>query len=265
VTLLSREWYQTIARRQSRRLYEARPASPATLEQLDRLCREFKPFPAARAVLVPAPEEEVFRGILGHYGKIKGAPAFIAFLGQAESPYLYERVGYLGEGIILEATRLGLGTCWVGGFFRQEVAARLVGAHPSEKVVAVTPVGYATDRWSAEEKLMTGFGRNHRRKPLAELVTGLDQSCWPNWVKVALEAARLAPSAMNRQPWRFEVGENTITVAVDNLHDTYNIPKRLDCGIAMLHLEVGALAAGVTGIWELLPPPRVARFTLQST
>jgi hypothetical protein len=67
---------------------------------------------------------------------------------------------------------------------------------------------------------------------------------------------------MNRQPWRFEVGTNTITVAVDNLHDTYNIPKRLDCGIAMLHLELGALAAGVNGTWEFLLPPRVARFTL---
>jgi nitroreductase len=82
VTLLNREWYQTIARRRSRRLYEARPVAPATLEQLDRLCREFKPFPEARAVLVSAPEEEVFRGILRHYGKIKGAPAFIAFLGR---------------------------------------------------------------------------------------------------------------------------------------------------------------------------------------
>ena len=60
-------------------------------------------------------------------------------------------------------------------------------------------------------------------------------------------------------------GENTITVAVDNLHDTYNIPKRLDCGIAMLHLGLGAPAAGVTGTWEFLLTARVARFTLEST
>ena len=51
-------------------------------------------------------------------------------------------------------------------------------------------------------------------------------------------------------------------MAVDNLHDTYNIPERLDCGIAMLHLKLGALAAGVTGAWESLLPPRVARFIL---
>lgn len=57
------------------------------------------------------------------------------------------------------------------------------------------------------------------------------------------------------------MGKNTITVAVDNLHGTYNIPKRLDCGITMLHLELGALAAGVTGTWEFLLPPRVARVT----
>lgn len=52
------------------------------------------------------------------------------------------------------------------------------------------------------------------------------------------------------------MGKNTITVAVDNLHSTYNIPKRLDYGIIMLHLELGALAAGVTGTWEFLLPLR---------
>ncbi|HHY93759.1 MAG TPA: nitroreductase, partial [Firmicutes bacterium] len=36
-------------------------------------------------------------------------------------------MGYTGEAVVLEATALGLATCWVGGFFRPEVAARLLG------------------------------------------------------------------------------------------------------------------------------------------
>lgn len=91
MSLLYTEWYDAIARRRSRRLFEARPLETAALERLDRLCREFTPFPGARAVLVPEPVEDVFRGVLGNYGKIKGAPAFVAFIGDMRDPYVYEK------------------------------------------------------------------------------------------------------------------------------------------------------------------------------
>lgn len=255
-------WYGAIRWRRSRRRFDGRPVEPAALERLRGLCREFTPHPEARAVVVTTTPDEVFRGLIGHYGKVKGAPAFMAFVGDTRSPHVYEKVGYLGGALVLEATALGLATCWVGGFFRPEVAARLAGAGQNERVLAVAALGYAPENWTTEERLMTGFGRTHRRKALAGLVTGLDRSLWPAWVKSALEAARLAPSALNRQPWRFEVAKDAITVSVDNLNDTYGIPKRLDCGIAMLHLELGALVAGVRGTWEFLAPPRVARFTV---
>ena len=67
------------------------------------------------------PADKVFRGMIGSYGRINGAPAFIAFIGDMQSQYVQEEVGYTGEGIILEATALGLGTCWVGGFFKPDV------------------------------------------------------------------------------------------------------------------------------------------------
>ncbi|MBM3310011.1 MAG: nitroreductase, partial [Candidatus Aminicenantes bacterium] len=80
------------------------------------------------------------------------------------------------------------------------------------------------------------------------------------WPLKALEAARLAPSATNRQPWRFEVGDGSITVRIDGGREGGRFSKRLDCGIAMLHLELGARAAGVDGRWVFLPAPAVARF-----
>ncbi|OIQ58601.1 hypothetical protein MOTE_17890 [Moorella thermoacetica] len=94
---------------------------------------------------------------------------------------------------------------------------------------------------------------------------GLPAAKGPDWVQVALEAARLAPSAVNRQPWRFTVAGDSITVAVDNLQDTFNLPKRLDCGIAMLHIEVAALYYGVRGRWQFLDAPQVARFSWNGT
>ena len=84
---------------------------------------------------------------------------------------------------------------------------------------------------------------------------------WPEWIRASLSAARVAPSAVNRQPWRFLVGSDSIKVSVDNSDDSYGISKRLDCGIAMLHIETAARVCEVAGKWEFLDPPEVARFT----
>jgi nitroreductase len=256
-------WYSAIDQRRARRRFDPRPVDSNLLNRLHSVCIEFRPFPEVRAVLVNQSPDKVLKGVIGAYGKIKGAPAFLAFLGIMESSHVQERVGYLGEGIVLEATALGLGTCWVAGMFRPEVAATLAGTGKNEKVIAVSPVGYAAQHWSMEEKIMTGFGRTHRRKPLSELVNGLEEVKWTPWTKKALETARLAPSAVNRQPWRFLIGRDDVTVSVDNLSDTYHVSKRLDCGIAMLHLEVGALNEGVRGTWEFLSPPGVSRFRVK--
>lgn len=253
-------WYPAISRRRSRRLFDSKTIPSELLEKLNAFCNEFQPFTGARAVIVTDSPDTVFKGAIGHYGKIKGAPAVIVFIGDMRDIHVQEKVGYLGEGIILEATVSGLGTCWVGGFFRPEVAASLAHIRGNEKVLAVTPVGYASEKISLEEKIMTGFGKTHQRKPLHGLVTGTEEDKRPEWIKTALEAARVAPSAVNRQPWRFHIENDSITVSVDDLKDTYNISKRLDCGIAMLHIETASLYCGVNGEWEFLKPPDVARF-----
>jgi nitroreductase len=255
-------WHAAISRRRSRRSFDSTELESSVLAQLETICREFRPFPQARAELVTQSPDRVFKGAIGPYGKIKGAPAFIAFIGDMNDPHIQEKVGYLGEGIILEATAMNLDTCWVAGFFRPKVATSLVGTSKNERILSVTPVGHATEDFSLEERIMTGFGLAHRRKPLTELVTGLDQAELPHWMKSALEAARLAPSAINRQPWRFYVEPCSITVSVDSPRFTFGISKRLDCGIAMLHIEVAALDYGVQGKWESLQAPQVARFTI---
>ena len=45
--------------------------------------------------------------------------------------------------------------------------------------------------------------------------------------------------------------------------DGGRFPKSLDCGIAMLHLELAARAAGKSGAWTWLRPPGVARFEIK--
>ncbi len=257
-------WHAAIRLRRSRRRYDSVPLDPSLWNQLQMVCGGFRPYPEARAEIISEPPDRVLRGVAGSYGKVKGAPALIAFIGDMNGSYVNEKIGYTGEGIVLEATAMGLGTCWVGGsmFFRRGLAESIVGASKNERVFAVTPVGYAVKEFSAGERVQTGFGMFHRRKPLSEMVSGLDKKEWPDWIKVALEAARLAPSAVNRQPWRFYVEPHSITISVDSSLLEWGISKRLDCGIAMLHVEVAALDCGVKGRWELLKAPQVARFTV---
>lgn len=256
-------WYTAIDVRRSRRKYDpARPVPGALLGELRDLCAQFRPFSCARAELMTERCEEAFRGAVGSYGKVTGARAFVAFIGDSAGRHFQEATGYTGEGIVLAATALGLATCWVAGFFRPEVVAELVELHDNERVLAITPIGYAVEQESLEEKFMTAFGRTHRRKPLSALVNGDGPEGWPGWIKTALEAARLAPSAINRQPWGFRVQDNAVTVSIRTGEPDFNVSKRLDCGIAMLHIEVGALYAGHPGTWEFLESPQVGRFAV---
>ena len=258
-------WYAAIEKRRSRRRFNPNlPLAPETLAALEKVCNQFAPFPSARSRLVTESVENVFKGVIGSYGKVKGAPAFIAFIGNMDDPFVQEKVGYTGEGIILEATALGLNTCWVAGFFRPDIVASLIEVSNTERVLAVTPVGYARESESWEEKLMNRFGHSHNRLLLSKLVRGLPKEKWPDWVNVSLEAARLAPSAANRQPWSFDVQDDGITVFVRTRGPEFNVSKRLDCGIAMLHLEVAAVDSGCEGEWEFLTSPQVAKFKIHS-
>ena len=194
-------WYQAIARRRSRRRFDGQPLPEEAEKRLAAMCEEFRPFPDARAEFISRAADLVLKGAVGNYGKVKGARAFIALVGNMESVHAQERAGYTGEGIVLEAVAMGLDTCWVGGLFRQDLAASLADIHDREQVLAVIPVGHALQDWSLEERLMTGFGRTHKRKPPEALLQDREGHV-SSWLEAAIEAARLAPSAVNRQPWR---------------------------------------------------------------
>jgi len=127
------------------------------MDRLGHACSEFRPFAEARAEMAFQAPQNIFKGLIGGYGRIKGAPAFIAFIGFEADPRVQEAVGYTGEGLILEATALGLQTCWVGGFFRREAVEACFRLAAGEKVFAVTPVGHAPEALSGAEKLMKGF------------------------------------------------------------------------------------------------------------
>jgi nitroreductase len=251
-------WYTAIFLRHSQRKYSGEIPSDEITERIGKVCDEFRPFPGARTVLVREPANDVFKGAVGQYFyKVTDAPYYIAFIADMNAPNIQAITGYLGEGIILEATALGLNTCWVGGFFRRGSVMKQIDLQDSERVLAITPIGY-----SKEEADRVGISsKQYRRKTLDKLIVSGDVGD-SKWIKSAIEAARIAPSAANRQPWRFQINDESIIVSSDNYREGFGVSRRLDCGIAMLHIELGVLASDIEGSWEFLDYPEVARYRI---
>ncbi|MFW6034739.1 MAG: nitroreductase family protein [Halothermotrichaceae bacterium] len=258
---MKKKWYNTIEKRHSRRKYLDKPVTDNLIKYMNNFIEKLnRQTQAVRGVLVKDGYERVFKTILGTYGIIQGASSYIAFIGDQSDKNIMEKIGYFGEAVILEATDQGLGTCWVSGTFKKSEVKKQINLDEQEKVYAVTPIGYCNENYSLIEKIMKKVISSHDRKDLDELCLGGFKKNWPDWIKTAIKSARLAPSARNKQPWRFGVKDNKIKIFLDKSTSKQTISERLDCGIAMLHIELGALHKGVEGKWQLLESPEVAIF-----
>ena len=242
-------WLAATGLRRSRRAYDGRCLDAVSLDAIDALCTRFRPHADARVVLVREPRVDVFTGIIGGYGKVKGTRHLLVFIGDERQPFADQHVGYTGEAVVLEATARELDTCWVAGFFRESLASELVDLAPGERVFAVSPLGYGTSILGLGERGLRSMAHSRRRRTVQQIAPSASAG-WPQWAIAAVETARIAPSAVNRQPWRFRFDAGALVIARDSGVETPKVTKRLDCGIAMLHAELGARATGAVGAWR---------------
>lgn len=271
-------WHEAMARRTSRRSYAGEPLSTDQAARLTDLSARLSVVHAGvRVVFVNRQVDDIFSGIVGAYGVvIQNAPAFAAFIGSGDyvasdatgstdpdriPMYADVALGRIGEAFVLEATTLGLGTCWVAGSFDRSKAARYLDLADSEHVRAVTPVGLAADREGAVQRAMQRLVRARARLDLDAIAPGC--ALWPKSALEVVEAVRVAPSGKNSQPWRLAMDGDQLVLshAMDSsLVATY----MADLGIALMHAEVGLDHAGVQGEWSYGRPTstgEVARFT----
>lgn len=251
-------WAAAARVRRSRRAYEPQPIAGAETERLEAFCREFAPFEGVRVVVLVEAPPKIFTGwLLGVYGKVT-SPSALVFVGDRRLPDAAARAGYAAEAAVLEATALGLGTCWIGGGVRRAQVASLLGLSAHEHVYSISALGYAREHATVGERATAGMVRAHTRRPLDAIAPGC--AGWPDWARAGVELARIAPSATNRQPWRFaQADDRGVRLSFEG-SDTPVISKRLDCGIAMLHFELGAREAGAAGSWELMSDRDVAQW-----
>ena len=225
-TKLEARWYDAIRTRQSVRKY----AAPPTDEQLSRLgsmARQLS-WQGVRIVLLKGP---------GLKSVIKGTDVYATIIATKETPKELE--GYAGEALALECASMGLGSCWLGGGFYKSVVKIAAKPKDNERISCVLAIGQCNEL----------LPPRHKRKPLASTCgkNDAERAELPAWQRSALESAALAPSAINRQPWRFIVTPGAIQVLDRGGNFGYG---PLDRGIAMLHLAVGAMRAGAQGVWR---------------
>lgn len=267
---LASRWYKAVFFRHSVRAYDGTPIPQNIQHELKQLLDGFSPLcEGARAVLLKEGSSDIFPGFPGPFSRMRRANLVLVLIGDTCCPGYETAVGFLGEGIILHATSLGLGTCWVSGTYRRKAVEERVRLGEYEKVMAVSPLGFASgrrtigDRHGTRENTIGTPGIPHKRKPIKSLVRGLPMSDWPPGYREILEAARLAPSAVNRQPWRFAVSSDRIVVSAARFELLPMSARKLDCGISMLHIEVASSANGINGEWKLLDkPPGIAEFII---
>lgn len=254
---------EIIQKRISVRNYSPRPVSHKLEAELEKICGEnqagpFQSFPRFQMLKFEEIPGEELRS-LGTYGVIRGAQLYI--LGAVkEGGYCMEDLGYCMERIILEATALGLGTCWLAGTFKRGSFAKQMNIKEGELLPAITPVGYPAEQKTTINDLIRFVVRAHRRKPWEELFFNAEgkplskEEAGP--FGDALEAVRLAPSATNRQPWRMvkdRKGRFHLFVKETPMYNRMLGKIRIqniDMGIAMCHFELVARQSGNQGSWQ---------------
>jgi len=274
---LSEPAHELVRRRYSCRTYRPEPidAGRRSLLEAFMIARTTGPLGshARFRLIAAAPGDRESLRRLGTYGFIKGATGFIVGAVR-HAPGDLEDYGHLLEQIVLYATELELGTCWLGGTFtRSTFVRRFGGLERGETLPAVVSIGLIGDD-GAERIREREEGA--RRLPVAQLFfeDGFGEPLDPGRAggyAAALDAVRMAPSATNKQPWRIVLARGrpgsaaawhfylARTKAYRKNGPLFTVLRiadlqRVDLGIAMCHFELVAREHGLAGSWVVRDP-----------
>lgn len=208
---------EAIYTRHSVRAYQKKPIEPETVDRLNTRIVELNEAYDLHLQLI-TDTENVFSGMAARFTGWSGVPAYIAVVGKKRDD-LDEVCGYAGELLVLYAQTLGLNTCWAG-IFRRKYCKVEIGA--DERFILTIAIGYGVDQ-----------GKTRRSKK-PEAVTDVRQM--PDWFRAGIEAALLAPTAINQQKFFFTLDDGVPSAKV-----SANGPfVKLDLGIVKCHFELAS-------------------------
>lgn len=172
------------------------------------------------------------------YGTISGSSWYF-LMGTDSSEEAQMGLGFRMEQVVLKATEMGLGTCWIAATFKGTSFARKANFPEGIPLQVVMPVGHSAEKKSFMEKLTRTALRSAKRKPMADLFIVSENSQFYQ----PLEMMRLAPSSTNSQPWRADVVADTVFFYYEKKSEA----SILDLGIGLSHFYLAAKAKGIEG------------------
>ncbi|MBQ3604519.1 MAG: nitroreductase [Clostridia bacterium] len=165
-------------------------------------------------------EPKAFSGKMANYGHFKGVKNYIALVGKNSSEFT-EKCGYYGQRIVLKAQQLGLNTCWVALTYSKQ--PEFINFNKGEKLHIVISVGYGEYQ-----------GNTRKSKSVKEISNVSETS--PEWFKRGVEAAILAPTAVNQQKFYLKLNsDNTVTAKAK-----VGFYTKTDLGIVKYNFEAAA-------------------------
>ena len=171
-------------------------------------------------------EPKAFQGTMAKYGKFRNANNYLVMAGK-KAEDLDERIGYYGEHLVLLAQTLGLNTCWVGLSYSKVPGTYVL--EEGEKIACYIAIGYGETQ-----------GVGHKIKTVEQVSNASDIT--PSWFKKGVEAALLAPTAVNQQKFSFEYVGMDINRHQVRANKGFSMMgyTKMDLGIAKYHFELGA-------------------------
>lgn len=171
-----------------------------------------------------------------------------------KSEHAEEAYGYSFQALLMEAHKMGLGTVWIGGTMPRDKFEKASGLQSNEIMPCVSPLGTVSKKMSVKETLMRKGVKADSRMEFEEIFfsenfgTSLSKGkAMESALYDALECVRLAPSAVNKQPWRVIISDNAAHFY--EKHDKgYKTPdydlQKIDIGIAMYNFEKELIEEG---------------------
>ncbi|SFE22813.1 nitroreductase family protein [Peptostreptococcus sp. D1] len=171
-------------------------------------------------------EPEAFQANKPSYGRFKGCKNYLVIVGPKGKDI---EAGYYGERIVLKAQELGINSCWVALTYKKSKAQGM--EKPGEKRYLVVALGYGENN-----------GKGHKLRSITDVSDFKDGD--PEWYKSGIEAALLAPTAVNQQKFRLDRNGEKVALRVSGL----GFYTKIDLGIVKYHFEIGSGKG--EGIWK---------------
>lgn len=220
------DFKQAINERHSVRQYIDKPISDDIKAKLTEYVAEQNKESGLR-IQILFDEPQAFNCFMADYGSFKNVTNYIALVGKKVDD-LDEKCGYYGEKIVLFAQTLGLNTCWVGMSYSKSKARFDISK--GEKLCLMIALGYGENQ-----------GKPHKSKSYDDVVKSTLPA--PDWFKKGVNAALLAPTAINQQKFKFFYDGKCVWAKAG-----LGFFSKVDLGIAKAHFEIGAGKENV--VWK---------------